>query len=169
MLRTIVPISQVPLSCLQAATAIEDAHFLEHRGVSFLGLARAVAVNLLKGRLALGAPSPTIGNQNYFNLERTFKRKFGRNDHVVLLENRVSKDKILESYLNVIYMGQNGPFQVRGFAAASEHYFNKPLEDLNSSECAMLAAIINSPGRYDPHRNQKLRSIDVTKFLMIWE
>lgn len=155
MLRTIVPISQVPLSCLQAATAIEDAHFLEHRGVSFLGLARAVAVNLLKGRLAQGGS--TITQQlvkNYFlTSERTFKRKFVEMIMSFLLENRVSKDKILESYLNVIYMGQNGPFQVRGFAAASEHYFNKPLEDLNLSECAMLAAIINSPGRYDPHRN----------------
>ncbi|RYZ85386.1 MAG: penicillin-binding protein 1B, partial [Proteobacteria bacterium] len=70
-----------------------------------------------------------------------------------MLESKFSKDQILETYLNIIYMGQNGPFQVRGFSAAAKYYFNKDISSLNLSECSLLAAIVNSPGIYNPFKS----------------
>ncbi len=152
ILRRLVQVGQVPLMCLQAVTAIEDSDFLEHKGVSVTGTFRAVWRNLVKGRFAEGGS--TITQQlvkNYFLTgKKTISRKITEQVMALLLEARVDKDTILENYLNVIYMGANGPFQVRGFAAASEHYFQKPIEKLNLSECALLAAVVNSPGRYNP-------------------
>jgi penicillin-binding protein 1B len=150
--RRIVTVAQTPLVCLQAVTAIEDNRFLEHQGVSIIGLSRAVLANMIAGRKAQGGS--TITQQlvkNYFlSAEKTFSRKLREILMAVILESQVTKDQILEAYLNVIYMGQSGPFQVRGFGAAADYYFNKPLEDLELHECALLAAIINSPGLYNP-------------------
>ncbi|MCB0407194.1 MAG: PBP1A family penicillin-binding protein [Bdellovibrionales bacterium] len=152
ILRSLVQVGQVPLQCLQAVTAIEDSQFLEHKGVSLTGTLRAVYRNLTKARFAEGGS--TITQQlvkNYFlSGEKTIRRKLTEQIMAILLEARSDKDTILQNYLNVIYMGANGPFQVRGFGAASKHYFNKDLETLNLSECALLAAMINSPGRYNP-------------------
>lgn len=152
ILRKIISVGDTPLECLQAVTAIEDSQFLEHKGVSVTGLSRALFRNLATGRYAQGGS--TITQQlvkNYFlTPEKTLRRKFSELFMAILLEANTDKDQILESYLNVIYMGQRGPFQVIGLGAASEHYFNKPLGRLELPECALLAAIINSPGRYNP-------------------
>lgn len=152
VLRRVIQVGQAPLQCLQAITAIEDSSFLEHKGVSITGTLRAVLRNIMKRRFAEGGS--TITQQlvkNYFLTgEKTIKRKVTEQIMAVLLDAQYSKDEILENYLNVIYMGANGPFQVRGFAAASDHYLQKPLEILNLSECALLAALVNSPGRYNP-------------------
>lgn len=155
ILRGLVQIGEVPLECLQSVTAAEDSGFLEHSGVSWTGILRATFRNLISGRYAQGGS--TITQQlvkNYFlSSERTLKRKANEMVMSLLLELKASKDEILQSYLNVIYMGQNGPFQVRGFKAASEFYIGKELGRLNLPECALLAAIINSPGRFNPSKN----------------
>lgn len=155
VLRELVQVGQVPLACLQAITAIEDADFLEHRGVSVTGTLRAIWRNIAKGRYAEGGS--TITQQlvkNYFLTgEKTIRRKVTEQLMALLLEARLDKDTILENYLNVVYMGANGPFQVRGFGAASQHYFQKPLQKLKLPECALLAAVVNSPGRYNPFRH----------------
>jgi penicillin-binding protein 1B len=152
VLRKIVSLGEAPPLCLNALLAIEDSQFLEHSGVSFTGLFRAFLTNLRSGRVAQGGS--TITQQlvkNYFlTEERTFRRKATEILMAFLVENRATKDEILETYINLIYMGQNGPFQVRGFAAASEHYFGRPLSDLNLEECALTAAIVNSPGLFNP-------------------
>lgn len=156
ILRTVVDLGAVPLYCAQAVTAIEDADFLSHRGISLSGILRAMGRNLSKARFAEGAS--TITQQlvkNYFlTSEKTLRRKFTEQVMAILLELRVDKDQILSNYLNVIYMGQQGSFQVRGFAAASDHYFGKSLSDLSLSECALLAAIINNPGRFNPLKQE---------------
>lgn len=145
-------LGQMPTQCLNAVLAIEDPKFLEHSGVSVTGLARAVLANIGGGRFKQGGS--TITQQmvkNYFlTSEKTLQRKLKEIVMSVLLETHASKDQILETYLNIIYLGQNGPFQVRGFAAASEYYFNRPLEELETADCALLAAVLNSPGLYDP-------------------
>lgn len=155
ILRNIVKIGEVPLHCSQAITAIEDNQFLEHSGISFTGLLRAFFTNLFAGKYAQGGS--TITQQlvkNYFlTSEKTIKRKITEIIMAFLVELNVDKDQILENYMNVIYMGQNGPFQVRGFSAASDFYFAKALSDLNLSECALLAAIVNNPGRYHPAKH----------------
>ena len=155
VLRKIVTLGETPTNCLNALMAIEDSKFLEHSGVNLTSLARALLVDLRSGRRAQGGS--TITQQlvkNYFlTEERTFSRKITEIAMAYLVERQVSKDDILETYINLIYMGQNGPFQVRGFAAASEHYFNKPLNSLSLDQCAMVAAILNSPGLYNPFHN----------------
>jgi penicillin-binding protein 1B len=157
LLRTIVQLGDTPPQCLNALLAIEDSNFLEHGGVSVTGLLRAFLKNLAAGRLRQGGS--TITQQlvkNYFlTSERTLSRKVKELFMALMLEAHATKDDILETYINEIYMGQNGPFEVRGFGAASEHYFSQPLSELNLHQCALLAAIVNSPGRFNPFLHPK--------------
>ncbi|MNK75131.1 Penicillin-binding protein 1B [compost metagenome] len=154
MMQRTVTLGEMPPQCLNAIMSIEDAQFLEHSGISIKSIGRAVLKNLTSGRTAQGGS--TITQQlvkNYFlTSERTLKRKYNEFIMSILLESRFSKDQILETYLNVIYMGQNGPFQVRGYGAASHYYFGKEIIDLNTSECSLLAAIVNSPGLFNPFK-----------------
>lgn len=152
ILRKMINLGDVPTQCLEAITSIEDSSFLEHQGVSLTGVARAFVRNLTAGRWAQGGS--TITQQlvkNYFlSSEKKISRKIKEVIMALLIESQFSKDEILQNYLNAIYMGQNGPFQLRGYGSASEHYFAKPSNELNLSECAMLAALVNSPGLYNP-------------------
>lgn len=145
-------ISDIPVNCLNAVMAIEDNDFLDHGGVSYTGLARAFIKNIIKMRAAQGGS--TITQQlvkNYFlTPEKTLKRKLKELYLATRVESEWTKDEILETYLNIIYMGQTGAFQVRGFGAASTVYFNKPLQNLELHECALLAAIINNPALNNP-------------------
>lgn len=155
LMQRTVSLGEVPTMCSNAIMSIEDSQFLEHGGVSVKGIFRALLKNITAGRTAQGGS--TITQQlvkNYFlTSERTIKRKFNEFVMSILLESRFSKDQILETYLNIIYMGQNGTFQVRGYGSASRYYFGKDLSDLNISECALMAAIVNSPGLYNPFKN----------------
>lgn len=157
LLRDVVGVGQVPVQCVQAITAIEDKSFITHRGINPFGIARAIIANLKSARYSQGGS--TISQQlvkNYFlTSEKTLKRKLTEILMTLALERRVSKDKILSAYLNVIYMGQDGAFQVRGFSAAANYYYGKKVENLNLDECAMLAALLNSPGRYNPFTQQE--------------
>lgn len=155
IIRRKVELGDTPPLCLNAVVAIEDTHFLEHGGVSIRGIGRALFRDILGRRISEGGS--TITQQlvkNYFlTNERTFKRKFKELFMALLLETRASKDDILQSYINEIYMGQDGSFQLRGYGAAAEHYFSKKLEDLNLPECALLASLVNAPGIYDPNKH----------------
>lgn len=155
VLRRIVQLHEVPSQCLNAVLAIEDPTFLEHQGISLKGIARAFYTNFVQGRKAQGGS--TITQQlikNYLlSHEKTLSRKLTEIGMAVIFEHRVPKDRILETYLNIIYMGQNGPFSVSGFGAAARHYYNKELEELNLSDCSLLAAVLNSPGLYNPFRH----------------
>ncbi len=152
ILRKMAGIGDTPVACFDALLSIEDSSFLEHSGVSITGVLRAIVTNLKKGKKAQGGS--TITQQlvkNYFlTEERTFKRKITEMAMAFLVESRVSKDEILETYINLIYMGANGPFQIRGWGAAAEHYFGSELRDLNLEQCALLAALVNGPGVFDP-------------------
>ncbi|WP_413288958.1 transglycosylase domain-containing protein [Bdellovibrio sp. HCB337] len=154
-------LGKVPPYCSNGVMAIEDPRFLEHQGVNYKGIFRALIKNISSGRAAQGGS--TITQQlvkNYFlTSEKTIKRKMQEFVMAYMLESRFSKDQILETYLNIIYMGQNGPFQVRGFGAAAKFYFNKDISSLNLSDCSLLAAIVNSPGLYNPFK-QPIRAFN---------
>jgi penicillin-binding protein 1B len=154
LMQKTVSLGDIPPVCSNAIMSIEDAQFLKHGGVSYKGIFRALIKNLTHGKSAQGGS--TITQQlvkNYFlTSEKTLKRKYNEFVMSLLLESRFSKDEILETYLNIIYMGQSGAFQVRGYGAASQYYFNKDLQSLKLSECALLAAIVNSPGLYNPFK-----------------
>lgn len=166
-----VALGDIPRYCLDAVLAIEDPNFLEHSGVSLRGLVRAFLANLRNVRYAQGGS--TITQQlvkNYFlTPEKTIRRKIKEIIISLIFEFRVSKDDILETYLNIIYLGQSGVFEVRGYGSASEFYFQKSIEHLQLADCALLAAIVNNPGRYNPVRHpeqaQKRRERVLTKML----
>lgn len=147
-----VEIKDLPTNCPNAIMAIEDAQFLEHKGYSLKGTVRGILAPLLKGKKPQGGS--TITQQlvkNYFlTNERTIRRKAEELILSVLIEKKMTKDEILETYMNIIYMGQNGPFQIIGFGSASQFYFDKKISDLQLDECALLAAILNGPGVYNP-------------------
>ncbi|MFP5519599.1 MAG: transglycosylase domain-containing protein [Bdellovibrionia bacterium] len=141
--------------CPQAIMAIEDSNFFEHDGYSLKSIGRAFIKNISAGRSRQGGS--TITQQlvkNYFlTPEKTIERKLKEFAMAVRLESKFNKDQIIETYMNIIYMGQSGSFQVRGYGAASRFYFNKSAADLELPDCALLAAIINSPGLYNPFKN----------------
>lgn len=147
-------LGNIPPYCSNGVMAIEDAKFLEHGGVSYTSIGRALLKNISSGRAAQGGS--TITQQlvkNYFlTSEKTIKRKLQEFAMSYLIESKFTKDQILETYLNIIYMGQNGPFQVRGFGSAAKFYFNKEVSALTLGQCSLLAAIVNSPGLYNPFR-----------------
>ena len=171
ILRKVVPLSDIPMHCLNSVLSIEDANFLDHQGISFIGILRAFVKNIMAGKILQGGS--TITQQfvkNYFlTHEKTFKRKLTEIAMAFLLELRVKKDDILEMYLNIVYMGQLGSFEIRGYHTASRYYFGKDIQNLDLHECALLAAIINSPGRYNPFTHKKeaqeRRSIVLKKLL----
>ncbi len=154
-------LADYPVQCLNAVIAIEDNDFLDHSGISIMGLARAAVKNIMALRKAQGGS--TITQQlvkNYFlTPEKTYSRKAKELYMAVKLESKWSKDEILQTYLNVIYMGQSGAFQVRGFGAASHYYFGKTITQLNLSECALLAAIVNNPGLNNPWKKTEKAKI----------
>lgn len=155
IMRTMVELGDAPPICLNSLLAIEDQNFLEHQGISVIGIGRAFLRNTVSGKVVQGGS--TITQQlvkNYFlTHQRTFSRKIKEIFMALLIETKSSKDDILEAYINEIYMGQNGSFQIRGFGAASEYYFGKRLGELNLPECSLLAAIVNSPGLFNPFKN----------------
>ncbi len=145
-------IANIPVDCMNAVIAIEDNDFLDHSGVSYTGMTRSFVKNVIKMRAAQGGS--TITQQlvkNYFlTPEKSLKRKLREIYLAIKLESQWTKDEILETYLNIIYMGQSGAFQVRGFGAAAEVYFGKPLPNLNLSECSLLAGLLNNPAQNNP-------------------
>jgi penicillin-binding protein 1B len=169
ILRKPLVLGDIPTDCLNALISIEDQHFLEHKGVSFTGILRAGVKNLVSGRAAQGGSTLTQQLvKNYFlTPEKTLKRKLYEFLMALVLETHVDKDQILETYLNIIYLGQQGVYQIRGYGAASEHYFSKPIQNLNLQECSLLGAIVNSPGLFNPFthpdKSKKRRDLVLTK------
>ncbi len=145
-------ISDIPVDCMNAVIAIEDNDFLDHSGVSYTGMTRSFIKNVIKMRAAQGGS--TITQQlvkNYFlTPEKSLKRKLKEIYLAIKLESQWTKDEILETYLNIIYMGQSGAFQVRGFGAAADIYFGKLLPNLNLAECSLLAGLLNNPAQNNP-------------------
>ncbi|OYZ17389.1 MAG: hypothetical protein B7Y39_15305 [Bdellovibrio sp. 28-41-41] len=169
IMQEMIEIKDMPTNCPNAIMAIEDANFLEHKGYSIKGTLRGVLAPLLKGKKPQGGS--TITQQlvkNYFlTNERSVRRKAEEFILSVLIEKKMTKDEILETYMNVIYMGQNGPFQIIGFGAASQFYFDKKISNLSLDECALLAAVLNGPGVYNPfsktEKSMARRNLVLTK------
>ncbi|MGI8710690.1 MAG: transglycosylase domain-containing protein, partial [Acidimicrobiales bacterium] len=152
--RVQVSIKDVPNTVRGAVLASEDVNFYQHSGVNVRSIGRAASANLEAGGVSQGGS--TITQQVVKNSITGSKQNLSRKLHeaflAVELEKQMSKDEILERYLNSVYFG-GGAY---GVAAASEYYFNKDVKVLDWSEAAMLAALIRSPNAYDPFRNPKL-------------
>ncbi|MDE0151689.1 MAG: transglycosylase domain-containing protein [Bdellovibrionales bacterium] len=151
-LRKRFKISEVPYLCLQAITLSEDKNFLLHKGASISSILRALIKNLQSARIKEGGSTITqqLVKNKFLSHEKTFRRKWTELIISLILESKLTKDEILELYLNTIYMGHTGSYSLYGFASASRYYFNKNLKNLKVHECALLTAIVPSPGRLNP-------------------
>ncbi|HYX36456.1 MAG TPA: penicillin-binding protein 1B [Oligoflexus sp.] len=152
--RKLVQLKQVPKYVIDALIAIEDREFYDHFGVSIKGISRAMWTNFKARRWVQGGSTLTqqLVKNFYLTPERSIKRKFTEMVYSVLLELHYSKEEILETYINEIYLGHSGDSGVHGFGLASEFYFGRPLEALSLDQAAVLAAIANGPSFYNPGR-----------------
>src|SRR5471032_2099130 len=145
--RQFVPIAQIPKVMKDAVLAIEDARFYHHGGVDYLGVIRAGLASVGEAR-SQGASTITmqVARNFYLSTEKTFTRKLYEILLALKIEAQLSKDQILELYMNQIYLGQ----RAYGFASASEIYFGKPLKDITVAEAAMLAGLPKAPSANNP-------------------
>ncbi len=148
--RNLTPIQDIPDVMKNAVLAIEDARFYQHGGVDYKGMMRAGLANLGKMK-SQGASTITmqVARNVYLSSEKTLSRKIYEVLLTFKLEHLLSKDQILEIYMNQIFLGN----RAYGFAAASETYFGKPLKDISIAEAAMLAGLPKAPSAYNPINN----------------
>lgn len=146
--RALISISDVPEIMKQAIISAEDDRFYEHGGVDYMGVVRAAISNITSGGVKQGASTITMQLARNFFLtkEKTLSRKFNEVLLAFKIEHHLSKDQILELYINQIYLGQ----RAFGFAAASQTYFGKPLGQVTIAEAAMLAGLPKAPSLYNP-------------------
>ena len=152
--RVFVPIETVPQLLIRAFVAAEDKNFYSHNGVDFLGIGRAMLqniINVASGRRLIGASTITqqVAKNFLLNNEVSLERKFREAMLAMRIERALSKDRILELYLNEIFLGQRS----YGVAAAALNYFNKSLANLDLAEIAFLAGLPKAPNSYHPKRN----------------
>ena len=165
--RIFVPLQQIPPALRNAIIAVEDSRFYSHFGVDLRGVFRAAYANFRHGRVVEGGSTITqqLAKVLFLTPDRRFSRKVKEALLALELEKRYSKDRLLELYLNQIYMG-HGAF---GVEAASRMYFGKSVQDLTLPEAAMLAALPRSPGNYSPFERpelaQRRRAIVVGRLL----
>jgi penicillin-binding protein 1A len=155
--RSVVKLEDVPPVMTRAILAAEDDRFFTHSGVDFLGIARAAFANLAAGGKAQGASTITMQLARNFFLsnERSYTRKIYEILVALKIEQALSKEQILEIYLNQIYLGQ----RAYGFASAAQVYFGKPLAKITAAEAAMLAGLPKAPSAYNPVVNPKRAKI----------
>ncbi|MGH8781931.1 penicillin-binding protein 1A [Paraburkholderia sp.] len=151
--RDVVHIQDVPDNLKKAVLAIEDARFYDHGGVDLTGIARAGFVALTNGHATQGASTITmqVARNFFLSSEKTYTRKIYEMLLAYKIESKLTKDQILEVYMNQIYLGQ----RAYGFASASRVYFGKDMKDLTLAECAMLAGLPKAPSAYNPVVNPK--------------
>ena len=150
--RRLTPIKDIPKVMKDAVLAIEDARFFSHGGVDYLGVIRAGLANVGRAK-SQGASTITmqVARNVYLSTEKSYTRKIYEVLLTFKLEHLLTKDQILEIYMNQIFLGN----RAYGFAAASETYFGKPLKDISIAEAAMLAGLPKAPSAYNPIVNPK--------------
>ncbi len=146
--RELVKIQEVPERMKLAILAAEDDRFYEHGGVDYVGVLRAAYSNFSSGGVKQGASTITmqVARNFFLSKEKTLSRKFNEMLLAFKIEHNLTKDEILELYINHIYLGQ----RAYGFGAAAQAYYSKPLGQLTTSEMAMLAGLPKAPGAYNP-------------------
>jgi len=154
--RNFTPIAQMPKVLKDAVLAAEDARFYEHGGVDYKGIVRAALANLRDARSQGGSTiTMQVAKNFYLPTEKTYTRKIYELLLTLKIEGLLSKEQILELYMNQIFLGQ----RAFGFAAASEIYFGKPVKDLSIAESAMLAGLPVAPSAYNPVVNPKRATV----------
>ena len=149
-----VELKEVPKPLIEALIATEDKNFYKHHGYDLLGLTRSMVANVLAGHVVQGASTLTqqLSRILFLSNEKTFSRKIKELQVAAQIEKTISKDRILEMYLNNVYLG-SGAYGVKG---AAKIYFNKDLNQLTLSEMALIAGLPQAPSVYSPYHSKDL-------------
>lgn len=150
-----VPLAAIPPACQHAAIAVEDANYWQHPGIDPVGIARAAWINIRGGQIIAGGSTITQQTARLLLMdfeersERTVRRKLREMVLAIQLQNRTSKERVLELYLNQVYFGN----LAYGVEAAAQTYFHKSANELSVGECALLIGVVQNPVAHDPLSN----------------
>jgi penicillin-binding protein 1B len=153
--RRYVTLGEIPPLLLGGLQAVEDRDFKYHHGVDAVAILRAAWANLIAGHVVQGGSTLTqqLVKNLFLDRGQTFSRKLNEALLSLLIEARYDKKRILEAYVNEVFLGQQGAQAVHGFAAASEFYFGRDLRGLGAADIALLVGMVQGPSLYDPRRN----------------
>ena len=152
--RVITPLQEIPEQLIDTLLLVEDRDFYFHKGISPLGILRALYANIVAGRTVQGGSTLTqqLVKNMYLTRDKTLWRKVNEALMSLILEYRYSKDQLLEAYMNEVYLGQHYANGIYGFGLASDFYFGKSINQLSANQMAMLVAQVKGPSYYDPWR-----------------
>ena len=152
--RLLVQLDEVPHTMQAALLVVEDKNFFRHRGLSLSGVARALLANLRAGRVEQGGSTLTqqLVKNFYLSGERSLTRKAIEAMMAILLELHYEKRAILQAYMNEVFLAQDGPRAIHGFALASQYFFGRPLDQLGLHQQALLVGMVKGPSLYSPLR-----------------
>ena len=153
--RVFIAFEQIPDLFVNTLLLMEDRNFYHHQGISPLAIMRAFIINVNAGKTLQGGSTLTqqLAKNLFLTPERSLWRKFQEAYIAVLIDYKYTKNKILEAYVNEVYLAQNGRSAIYGIELASDYYFARPINELRIEQIALLVAIIKGPSYYNPYRN----------------
>jgi penicillin-binding protein 1B len=169
--RRLVQIADVPPLLVAGLQAVEDRNFKDHHGIDPWGIARAMWVNVREGEMEQGASTLTqqLVRSLFLTREKRLSRKLKEAAYSVVIEARFDKQRILEAYLNQVYLGQQGDQSIHGVAAGAEFWFGRELGSLGAQDLALLVGMIQGPSLYDPRRNPDAALARRNLVLSVWQ
>ncbi|MFY2765350.1 penicillin-binding protein 1B [Arenimonas sp. MALMAid1274] len=169
--RRLVQLKEVPTLFVAGLQAVEDRNFKDHHGIDPWGMTRAMWVNVREGELEQGASTLTqqLVRSLFLTREKRFSRKFKEIAYSLIIEARYDKRRIMEAYLNQVYLGQQGNQSIHGVAAASEFWFGRELASLSTQDMALLVGMIQGPSIHDPRRKPEAAKARRDLVLSVWQ